>query len=546
MEQSLLEADLNSRRDFLKKSAAYGVSLGASPLLGQSQGNGEINEKRQLLVDSYFVDEAKGIRQVPQVASKYGQNPVLSADRPWETAVVINSGGPAVLYDSEAQIFRMLYFTYGARFGTSKGLNESFIPSYATSKDGIHWEKPNLGLVEFGGTTQNSILPWPSQMQMGSTNVIYDPRDPNPARRYKSVFYSSSPFIRFDAGPQAILTWDAHRHDSTTGLFVSFSPDEIHWEDYPGNPVLTSRMVHDTHSLLGWDERIQKYVGYFRPALGEDRPSRVRVIGRSESSDFIHWTEPSKQVVLRPDSLDPAGTEFYCMGAMAYEDYYLGLLWIYHNDPYWPWPKGVTVADSQLTALQQTIDVQLATSRDGVHWERTQDRSPVIPLGPHGSWDDGMIFPSTPVVVGDEVWAYYGGTNMKHTGESLGSVGQVVDGVRRTMGVGLAKWRLDGFVSTEPVDVDGTLLTKPITFSGDKLWLNGEASKGSISVEVLDENRRPIPGFSKVDSVPLRTDEVKQQVNWGAASRSFGTLAGRPVRFKFHLHDAKLYSFWVS
>jgi hypothetical protein len=506
-------------------------------------------------MDSYFIDEAKGIRQIPQVASKYGQNPILSADHPWETSVVINSGGPAVIFDSEAQIFRMLYFTYGSIFQKTKGLNESFIPSYATSKDGIHWEKPDLGLVEFGGTTQNSILPWLSQVQNGSTNVICDPIDPDPARRYKSAYYSSRPSIRFDVGPEAIMTWDPHRdahgvvmadQDSAAGLFVSFSPDEIHWEDFPGNPVLDSQKVHDTHSLLGWDERIQKYVGYFRPAFGAVGQPKVRVIGRSESSDFLNWTEPSQQIVLQPDIHDDKGTEFYCMAAMEYEGCYLGLLWIYHNDPHWPWPKGTTVVDDQLGPQRQTMDAQMVTSRDGIHWERTQKREPVIPLGPPGSWDDGMVFASTPVVVGDEVWAYYGGTNMKHTGESLGNAGRVIDGARKTMGVGLAKWRLDGFVSTEPVNVDGTLLTKPMTFSGDQLWLNADASKGSISVEVLDENGRAIPRFSKSNSVPLRIDAVRQQVTWGDRLPSLGSIAGKPVRFKFYLHNAKLFSFCMS
>jgi hypothetical protein len=381
-------------------------------------------------------------------------------------------------------------------------------------------------------------------MGMGSNNVIYDLRDPNPERRYKSVYYAKPPLMRFDAGPEAVLSWDIH-DQSSAGLFVSFSPDGIHWGDYLGNPVLSSRMVHDTHSLLGWDERVQKYVGYFRPAF-DLVDGRIRVIGRSESADFIHWTEPSKQIILRPDAQDERGTEFYCMAAMSYQDYYLGLLWIYHNDPHWPWPTGVTISDKELGRYQQTMDAQLVTSRDGIHWERTANRKAVIPVGPPGSWDDGVVYPSTPVVVGDEVWAYYGGANMRHTGESLGSEGQVVEGVRKTAGVGLAKWRLDGFVSIESEADDGSLTTKPIMFSGDQLWLNADASKGSIAVEVLDEKHNPVPGFARAASVPLRAAEVRQRAVWGASAPSLGSLAGKPVRFKFYLRNAGIYSFWVS
>lgn len=506
----------------------------------------KIGQTRQLFIDSYLIEQRNGIRQVPQEAVKFEGNPILRPEHEWEAAVVINSGGPAVIYDSEASLFKMLYFTYGATFGNGKGLRECFIPSYATSHDGIQWEKPDLGLVEFNGTTNNSILPWPTQMQMGSTNVILDRRDPDPRRRYKSVYYSSRPVIRFEAGPQAVLTWDAHKRDSNVGLFVSFSPDEIKWEDYPGNPVLSSQAVHDTHSLLGWDEQTNRYVGFFRPAFGNTRPSRVRVIGRSESVDFVNWTEPSKQIVLSPDASDPTGTEFYCMGAMFYEDLYLGLLWIYHNDPYWPWPQGTTIADDQLERSQQTIDIQLVTSRDGVRWERTEERTPVIPLGRLGSWDDGMIFASTPLVVGDEVWVYYGGANMRHTGESLGNVGQTVGGVRKTMGVGLAKWRIDGFMAVEPEKTTGSLTTKPLVLDGDRLWVNADASRGQVEVEILSEKSEPIPGYRREDAVPLRAGGVRQQVLWKSKPSSVRSLNAAAVRLKFYIHNAKLYSFGIS
>jgi hypothetical protein len=540
-----------SRREFLKSAALAGASFTAAPLLGGLQASGgkaseviTLGPDRQLFVDNYLIEDMRGARAVLHEARKYDSNPILKADRPWEKGVFINSGGPAVLYDREVARFKMWYFTYAAAYTKGTHLAESFVPSYATSADGEHWEKPDLGLVEYGGSTRNSILPWPSQIWNGSNNVIYDLHDPNPGRRYKSVYYGTPPRIRFDAGPEAVFSWDT-RNQSAAGLFVSFSPDGIHWDDYLGNPVLSSKMIHDTHSLLGWDERVQKYVGYFRPAF-ELVEERIRVIGRSESTDFIHWTEPSKQIILRPDSQDARGTEFYCMAAMSYQGCYLGLVWVYHNDPHWPWPKGVSITDKELSPHQQTLDAQLVTSRDGIHWERSAKRDAIIPVGPPGSWDDGVVYPSTPVVVGDEVWAYYGGANMRHTGESLGSEGQVVEGVRKTAGVGLAKWRLDGFVSIDSEGGDGSLTTKPLSFSGDQLWLNADASKGSIAVEVLDERHQPVPGFTKAASVPLKTAAVRQRVLWSGNGPSLGTLAGKPVRFKFHLQNAGLYSFWTA
>ena len=553
-----------SRRDFLKNAALYGASVGTGPRFSGTDTSGnqhntiKINHKRQLFIDSYLIEEANGVRKHLHQALKHELNPVLCAEQPWEKAVWINSGGPAVLYDAGAKQFRMLYFTYSATSSSANQLSENYVPSYAISTDGLHWDKPDLGLVEYGASTQNSILPWASQIWNGSTNVIMDLHDPTPERRYKSVYYGHSALMTVDAGPKVTLSWDSHDSQmeirnallpgarSSAGLFVSFSEDEIHWDDYHGNPVLSSHVVGDTHSLLGWDERVQKYVGFFRPALEAINPPRVRVIGRSESSDFIHWTEPSKQVVLRPDAADPQGTEFYCLAPMVYEDCYIGLLWIYHNDPHWPWPKGTTIKDSELRHDQQIMDAQLVTSRDGIHWERTTNRQAVIPVGPPGSWDDGLVYASTPLVVGDELWAYYGGSNMRHTSESLSSAGKVVDGVRRTAGIGLAKWRLDGFVSLESSENEGTVITKPLQFSGDQLWLNAEASRGTIRVEVLDKKLQPVPGFTKDEAVALRADHVRQKVAWSGDMPNLSSLAGKPIRFKFYLQNARVYSFWVS
>jgi len=356
-----------------------------------------LSSRHQLFVDSYLTDQMEGVRQTLHQPTKHSSNPLVIADRPWEKAIRMN-GVPSVVRDPTGGLFKMWYFAYFVKSGPpwdSAYSNERYYPAYAISKDGIRWEKPALGLMEFEGTKQNNLIPWASQLPNGSTNVLYDPHDPDPARRYKSAFDSYLPN----------QTW----HEG--GLYVSFAPDGLHWHDYSGNPVLTRTQIYDAQPLFGWDEKAQKYIGYFRPPNKED----LRTIGRSESSDFIHWTDPANQVVLRPDDQDPKGTEFYYISVMAYEDLYVGLLWIYHNDPHWPWPKGTEITDGQLHGNQQALDAQLVVSHDGVKWKRAADRQVFLALGPAGSWDDGMLFPTTPLVVGDEIWIYYGGSNMRHT-----------------------------------------------------------------------------------------------------------------------------------
>ena len=487
----------------------------------------QLTSKRQLFIDTYLIEKMEGLRQTFHQPTKLPSNPVLFADQSWESFSLFINGGPAVTYDHETKSFEVWYFTYTAVDKQSK-FKEAFVPAYASSKDGIHWKKPLLGLVERNGSKKTNLLPWESQIPQGGTNVLLDAREPNPERRYKSVYYS------YVSGNQRA---------NSEGLYASFSSDGLHWQDFPENPVLSRHIVGDTHTLLGWDEQAQRYVGFFRPA--HTFAGGVRVIGRSESRDFIHWTEPGKQIVLKPDAQDPKGTEFYGMPVMCYEGIYAGLLWIYHNDPHWPWPKETIINDDKLSRNQQTVDTQLTFSRDGIQWERSANREPFLPLGTVGTWDDGCIYPTTPLVVGDEIWIYYGGFNVRHTRESLSSLGKIVEGKRKAAAVGLAKLRLDGFVSIDGGAKEGTLLTKPFTFSGDDLWLNLNAARGSVFVEVLDQELRPLPGFTKAQAITRRTNSVRQPIRWKSGS-SLSSISGKPIRLKFYLSNAELYSFWFS
>src|SRR5688572_4646102 len=57
---------------------------------------------------------------------------------------------------------------------------------YATSRDGLNWEKPHLGLVEFNGTKANNIVNLRGgHADFAALPVLFDPSDPDPQRRYK-------------------------------------------------------------------------------------------------------------------------------------------------------------------------------------------------------------------------------------------------------------------------------------------------------------------------------------------------------------------------
>jgi tetratricopeptide (TPR) repeat protein len=471
--------------------------------------------------DPRAVDRLNGFERRMHAPAKDSRNPLLKADRGWEGGALFVNGGPAAAWDDRDQLFKIWYFTYTVTPKPGGGWVESFVPSFATSRDGVHWDKPALGQVERGGSRANNLLDWPSQVPQGGTNVYLDARDPDPRRRYKSLFYS-------------------HRLSdpkSGRGLYVSFSPDGVHWHDHPSNPVL--REVHDTHTIFGWDEGSRKYIAYLRPRL-ED--SKVRVVGRSESEDFVHWSDPGLRVVLRPDAQDLSGTEFYGMPVARFAAMFYGLVWVYHNTPHWPWPKGQVIPEEQLTGLEQTVDAQLVTSPDGFEWRREGGRASFLPTGGRGEWDDGMVYPTTPIEVGDEVWIYYGGFNVRHTLESLALMGKTGGGRPRGAGIGLARLRRDGFVSLHAGEGGAELSTAPVVLDGHSLLLNADAHGGSIRIEIQNPSGRAIPGLSLDECQPIRGDSVRLPVHWRGAA-SLTRLAGRTVRLRIEARQADLYGF---
>jgi hypothetical protein len=227
--------------------------------------------------------------------------------------------------------------------------------------------------------------------------------------------------------------------------------------------------------------------------------------------------------MLAADEQDPPSVELYNNTGFYYQGMYLGLMTIFHPEP----------KDNIY------LDLQLISSRDGRKWERVGDRTPFLPVGRrHIDWDFGFHSPASgpPVRIGDELWIYYSGRSYRHpiTGQ----------GREPNHGaIGLAKIRLDGFVSMDAGDEEGSLTTKVVKVSNDGLYLNADASKGEVRVEVLNESGKPISGFAKADCTPMKADSTRWLVHW---SEPLTKLAGRNVQLKFYVRQASLYSFAID
>ena len=471
---------------------ALAVTVRAQPI--------DVSGHRQLFLDDGAIESIHNLKRVVNQPAKYEGNPILrGASRPWQTFRVQLYG--TAMYDAEAGLFKLWYLA-GARFPgrepvTVDGLLR--VPNfqsvgYATSKDGLNFDMPELGLVEFNGSKANNLCRIARECVEGIA-VVHAPHDPDPNRRYKAFYWEH--FVRQGNAPVTHVN----------GMSVSFSADGLSWTNHPDNPVI--KIGSDTGQQALWDPKLARYVAYGRFGAGGRR------VARSESEDFIHWSPP--RLVFAADGRDKKGTEIYGMGIGLYEGLYLGMPWMYH--------AGST----------HKIDVQLAVSRDGVKWHRVGDRQIFIPNGPEESWDAGLIFTACnpAVLVGDTIYIYYSACQHDHNYSLPLDQRTQAWWESASTSIGVATLRRDGFVSLDADDDDGWVLTKPFVMPDGALHLNVDATGGEARVVIAGKASKPIKG-----------DQLDATVQFDGGNDV--KLAGQTVQLRIHLRNAKLYSFWFD
>ena len=441
-----------------------------------------IDVGRQLFVDDFLIAETDLVREY-HLARYFIANPVLKPDRPWE----MEGGSPCampfsdgVFWDPHEKLFKMWYM---GGYCTAT--------CYATSKDGITWDKPELDVVP--GTN----IVWRGHRD--STTVWPDWDEPDPEKRYKMLCF---------------------RDDDGWKLSLYFSPDGIHWSEPVDGP--------------SWGDRSSFFYNPFRGKWVFSLRAGTNPMGRCrryfEATDPLAWSLLTEDPTLwvGADSLDPrrpeVGTQpqLYNLDCVAYESVMLGLFSIWYGQPQdRPKPNAIC----------------LGYSRDGFQWSRP-DRRPFIPVSEtRGDWNWGNVQSAGGccLVVEDELWFYVSGRQ--------GVEGSSGSGLCST---GLAVIRRDGFASMNSGAFrEGTLTTRPVRFSGKYLFINADASHGAISAEVLDESGRAITPYTRENCLLTRVDTVSAPVRWQAAE-DLSPFVGKPVRFRFHVRNAKLYAFWVS
>lgn len=462
-----------------------------------------IDVGRQLFVDDFLI-EFTNLKREFHSAKKYEGNPVLKPETELEKGVdglpVACPKDGGVWWDPRDNIFKMWY--EAGWIGTM---------AYATSKDGINWERPNLDIVP--GT--NQLLPG---LIPDSTTVFLDHDIKNSEERFKM-------FLR---GPNFLNEYHG---------FSLVSPDGIHWSE----PVRTGYC--GDRSTMFYNPFRKKWVYSVRSG-GPLRSGSGRARYYHEHSDFlkgVEWKEEEIPFWTGADRLDPPDPEIgnkaqlYNLSAVGYESLMLGLHQIHLGPPN---------DECQKQGIPKITELMLSFSRDGFHWHRPNREAFISATRKPGDWERGYVQSVGGIcaIVGDQLWFYYigfkGDPENRHP-DSMKS------GMYANGSTGIAILRRDGFASMSANKDGGTLVTRPVTFTGKHLFVNADCPDGELRVEILDEEKNVITPFSADNCNPVSLDSTIQLVNW-KNSKDISSLKGRTIRFRFYLKNGHLYSFWVS
>ncbi len=452
---------------------------------------------RRLFLDASAVEEQQGLTREFHSLRRHPSSPVVRQDQPWESGRAIS--GPYV-YGTvmrDAQRFRLWYqlIQQGNHIG------------YAESTDGLHWTKPALGLIQISGSRQNNLVVSTADLDVTggechNPSVIFRPAEKNPAERF------------------LLFGFDGKRGHPR----VAFSGDGLRWR-YPAASAEQGLFSSSDVVNFFWDPYQARYA-----ATWKTKNRRGRAVGVAWSKDAVTWTKPLDGAVFGADDLDPDATQIYGMPAFPYQGLYVGMPWIYHARYFKDGPYSVEKLHEAQQDSSRHMDVQLAWSWDLINWTRPPQRAPLLNCGKAGAFDSGMVFTArAPVVVGDELWFYYGGADAVH------------DEKRVHAAIGLATLRLDGFCSLRAGSEEGSFISRRESLREPAVTINARtAPNGSVTVEILNRQNQVVPGFSRAECQSFKGDAVRHALKWNSTRLPAGISE---IKFRFWLRDADLFSY---
>lgn len=476
----------------------------------------------QLFLDDHVIERSTGFRRVVHHPAPRGV--VLEPDKPWETQ------GLSIMYvgprkDGKLECY---YRVHGATIPIDT-------TAYAVSDDGIHWEKPNLGLVLEGpGEEMNNLLPCGAPFELGKYGNISDPNK------------------RFLIG----------LGDKSLGQKnqLYFAPELPDWENDPDWRSKLTKAGYKPSYKLGlhfWDDQHGEWV--FMRQSPNHPPARC--VARWATKDLQNWT---LKPVFYPDAHDSSDPRFYDeiygMHAMHTEGMVLGFAEWLIGDQTRP---DIGVLGQELIGtlmMKGTMDVRVSVSRDGgFTWDRTVSREAWIPHGTEqDSYDRLVRLHASPLRRGDEDWFYCVVVDGDH-GSGLG-YGRGRSPKHRGA---LYVQKHNRYVSLTAGNIPQFLITKNVEVTGKTLQLNVDASRGEVRVGIgidktitIVETKALLPnymvrdrqgrthleeGFQVLQCEPIHANSIEHEVKFEGGDLS--KLMGKQVRLYIMVQDADLYGF---
>ncbi len=480
---------------------------------------------RQLFVDDYLVDSTT-LGRVYHKAVAHAGNPVISPDQQWERKQHEAKDPPQTIpfsdgcwYDPRDHYFKLWY---------AAGWHQS--TCLAVSRDGLQWQKPTRDVVARTNIvhpgTRDSATIWLNDATTSRSRRFTMMRRDNDSERHL-IHYSSDGVHWSEPGLPV-----GNAYDRSTFFYnpfrqvwvLSLRSDSVWLQRETYDPDIKTRKIDGPLAMV---PRFRRYrEGPTLIDAAQSWPYRQSSLDQPASTE--HWHDPT--IWTWADRLDlpradiGATPELYNLDAVAYESVMLGLFSIWRGVP------------QNYPARDKICDICLGFSRDGFHWHRPF-RQPVIDVDEDpDAWNHSNVqsVGGCCLIVGDELYLYASGRQVRDIRERHGC-----------SSTGLFKMRRDGFASMTAGSQPGELLTRPLLFSGSHLFVNVQAAKGDLAVEVLDETGHVVEPYAMRSCVVVRTDSTKHMVRW-ATTDDLSACRGRPVRLRFRLREASLYAFWIS